>query len=380
MNPKFHKRPYKYRFIAGASKAVTKELAVYVNLCLNLIKSIHKGYCKSIFNRTGYNYYWSVDNSKEVIDKLRNINNPTAVYSYDFSTLYTNLPLELVKSEIFELIDKYFDINKGKGNEYITLNRYLRKSWFSSSNSRNSFSRDKLKESIEYLLFNSYVKFGPYVFKQTKGIPMGGNASPLIADLFLANLEFKYMKKLVDTKRDNINYNRNIRLAKKLSNNSRYIDGILVSNMRDINEFLQYAIEIYPDSIPLTAGSDDHLKDTFLDIDIQIEGDNFNTKIYHKVDDFNFDVISFPFPTSNISDYITYNSFYSQLVRYMCICSQFDYFSDRCKRLADNLVQRGFEKHKFKKYFDKFTANYYDVLKLKYNIDMMKRFSNTQFS
>ena len=34
------------------------------------------------------------------------------------------------------------------------------------------------------------------MFKQIKGIPMGGNASPLIADLFLANLEFKYMDKL----------------------------------------------------------------------------------------------------------------------------------------------------------------------------------------
>ena len=29
------------------------------------------------------------------------------------------------------------------------------------------------------------------MFKQIKGIPMGGNASPLIADLFLANLEFR---------------------------------------------------------------------------------------------------------------------------------------------------------------------------------------------
>ena len=29
---------------------------------------------------------------------------------------------------------------------------------------------------------------------------MGGNASPLIADLFLANLEFKYMDKLVSSK------------------------------------------------------------------------------------------------------------------------------------------------------------------------------------
>ena len=36
--PKFHKRPYKYRFIAGASKATTKRLTINVNLCLKLIK------------------------------------------------------------------------------------------------------------------------------------------------------------------------------------------------------------------------------------------------------------------------------------------------------------------------------------------------------
>ena len=161
--------------------------------------------------------------------------------------------------------------------------------------------------------------------------------------------------------------------------NIRYIDDILICNIRDVNEFLQYSPEIYPDSIPLTAGNADHLKDTFLDIDIQIEEDNINTKIYHKVDDFNFNVVSFPFPTSNISDYITYNSFYSQLVRYASICSKFDYFADRCKRLADCLILRGYKKHKFKIYFKKFLTNYYDVLKLKYDIDMMIRFSNTQF-
>ena len=41
MNPKFHKRPYKYRFIAGASKATTKELSIDVNLCLKLLKKAH---------------------------------------------------------------------------------------------------------------------------------------------------------------------------------------------------------------------------------------------------------------------------------------------------------------------------------------------------
>ena len=34
MIPKFHKRPYKYRFIAGASNATTKKLSIEVNLCL----------------------------------------------------------------------------------------------------------------------------------------------------------------------------------------------------------------------------------------------------------------------------------------------------------------------------------------------------------
>ena len=54
---------------------------------------------------------------------------------------------------------------------------------------------------------------------------MGGNASPLIADLFLMSLEFKFMRDMVDSKNPD-----KLDLAKKLSNNSRYIDDILVCN------------------------------------------------------------------------------------------------------------------------------------------------------
>ena len=57
----------------------------------------------------------------------------------------------------------------------------------------------------------------------------------------------------------------------------------------------------------------------FLDSDITIEENRFITKIYHKVEDFDLEVVSFPFPTSNMSDNITYNSFYSQLVRFSCL-------------------------------------------------------------
>ena len=74
---------------------------------MKLIKKIHKGYCKTIYNRNRYNYFWSVENSLEVLDKLDRINNPSSIYTYDFSTLYTNLPLDLVKDELFEMIDRY---------------------------------------------------------------------------------------------------------------------------------------------------------------------------------------------------------------------------------------------------------------------------------
>ena len=69
------------------------------------------------------------------------------------------------------------------------------------------------------------------MFKQIKGIPMGGNSSPLIADLFLANLEFRYMDKLVSSKSP-----ENLRMAKKLSNNSRNIDDIGICNMNNNND------------------------------------------------------------------------------------------------------------------------------------------------
>ena len=119
--------------------------------------------------------------------------------------------------------------------------------------------RDKLKTALDYLLCNGFVRLGPHVFKQIKSIPVGGNASPLIADLFLANLEFRYMDKLVSSKSA-----ENLRMAKKLSNSSKYIDDIGVCNMNNNNDFMVCSKDIYPESIPLTAGCVENHKDSLL--------------------------------------------------------------------------------------------------------------------
>ena len=52
-------------------------------------------------------------------------------------------------------------------------------------------------------------------------------------------------------------------MAKKLSNNSIDKDDIGVCNMNNNNDFMICSKDIYPESIPLTAGCIENNKDTF---------------------------------------------------------------------------------------------------------------------
>ena len=49
-------------------------------------------------------------------------------------------------------------------------------------------------ELLECNLNENYVKYGDKLFKQTKGIPMGSSVSPMLADITLSAIEYKYLK------------------------------------------------------------------------------------------------------------------------------------------------------------------------------------------
>ena len=53
--------------------------------------------------------------------------------------------------------------------------------------------------------------------------------------------------------------------------------------MNDINDFMICFKDVYPESIPLSAGCMENHKDTFLDLDITLDENGFITKIYHKL-------------------------------------------------------------------------------------------------
>ena len=352
---KQHKNPYKFRFIAGSSHCTTKPLSVLLSLVLKLIKSHFKSYCQKIFKNSGLQMYWSIDNSLECIQKLSNVE-ASCIHTYDFSTLYTNLPLKDIHEKLTELVSRMY---KNAYAKYISVNVFTQKAFWSNEWKKGytNFTLHHVLDALEFVLNNTYVKFGDYIFLQTKGIPMGGNASPLIADLYLSWLEFSFLSKL--EKKDT-------GLIYSLRHNCRYIDDIATPNF---DNFLSIASQIYPKEIPLEPNDGNGLHDTFLDLDISICDSDFIFKVFHKVDLFNFEVISFPFLESNIPQRICYSTFFSQLIRFLRICSNIHGFAERVQLLWNKLMVRNYEATVLKRYFKKFICQYSDeIVKYGYSL------------
>ena len=53
--------------------------------------------------------FWPINNSGEVLSKLKDIGyQATSLSTYDFSTLYTTLPHNLIKEKLLDLIEQTF--------------------------------------------------------------------------------------------------------------------------------------------------------------------------------------------------------------------------------------------------------------------------------
>ena len=81
-----------------------------------------------------------------------------------------------------------------------------------------------------------------------------------------------------------------------------------------------------------------------------------------------------------MSDHITYNSFYSQLVRFSSVCSKFNDFDIRSKNLLESLLNGGFSNYRLKNSFKKFVLSHHDVLDIKYSMEGINKFIRSHFS
>ena len=90
--PKLHKNPHQSRFISNSSHCSTTILTNHITSALTAVNYHVIKYSETTFSNSNVNYFWSIKNSSQVIEKLRLRNFQGAqVSSFNFFTFFISL-------------------------------------------------------------------------------------------------------------------------------------------------------------------------------------------------------------------------------------------------------------------------------------------------
>ena len=247
---KLHKVPFKHHFLAGSSKCTTKDLSCLLTKVLTTVKYGLIRYNNTKTSSNGVNSRWVVKNSTSRLSSLDQLDVRTAisVQTYDFSTLYTSIPHNLLKFWIIALIHNSFK-RRNESNRYTHIKIMSGKGYFIDTinpGGNNQYTADQICRMVEFLIDNIFVKLGGCLCCQVIGIPMGTNCAPLLADLFLYYYESEFL--------DNMIRGGHRKLARSFNLCYWYTDDLIVFNNK---KFGDYVKEIYPSQ--LTVDKSQHI-------------------------------------------------------------------------------------------------------------------------
>ena len=108
----------------------------------------------------------------------------------------------------------------------------------------------------------------------------------------------------------------------------RYLDDIL--NINNVY-FDNMVSQIYPTELQLNKVNTSDTETAFLDLHLSIANDIVSTKIYDKRDDFDFEIVNFPFLDGDVPRSTSYGVYISQLIRFARTSSHVADFNTRNK-------------------------------------------------
>ena len=100
--------------------------------------------------------------------------------------------------------------------------------------------------------------------------------------------------------------------------------------------------QIYPTELKLNKANSSDTEAMFLDLDLSITNGIISSKIYDKCDDFNFEIVNFPFLDGDVPHSPSYGVYISQLIRFARVCSYVDDFNSRNLFLTAKLSKQGY--------------------------------------
>ena len=88
-----------------------------------------------------------------------------------------------------------------------------------------------------------------------------------------------------------------------------------------------------------------------LDLQLSISNDIVSSKIYNKRDDFDFEIVNFPFLDGDVPRSTSYGVYISQLICFARASSHVADFNIRNKLLTQKFLKQGYWNHKLRKTF-----------------------------
>ena len=146
----------------------------------------------------------------------------------------------------------------------------------------------------------------------------------------------------------------------------RYLDDLL--NIDNIY-FDQMVDRTYPTELQLNRVNSSDTEAPFLDLNLCISNGTVSTKIYDKRDDFDFDIVNFPFLDGDVPRRTSYGIYISQLIRFARASSNLNDFNYRNKALTAKLLRQGYRYFKLRKAFLKFNRRHSALLE-KYSVSL----------
>ena len=271
---KMHKDPIKFRFITSARNSSLQQLSEVVGLCLKTCLKTAKNYSNYSNKFHQRNDFYVIDNNSSVLEFMfeNNLNSGNkSISTFDFSTLFTNIPHEQLKDNLTKFVNRVFNI---KNKQYVVYSGFFKNCYFSDKPNKSciKFTKDELLDCIYFLIDNAYVKHDGKIFRQVIGIPMGTSCAPHKANIYLHQYEHEYFTKLYEE-------NKLIELA-KLENIFRYQDDLL--SMNDFGLFESIICDIYPREMIINKTNISVRKSNYLDLNICIYRGKFYVKLYDK--------------------------------------------------------------------------------------------------
>ncbi len=319
----------------------------------------------AILKKTGVKRFFIVESVDDVAvhlkthyTKLRGKKPDT----FDFTEMYTKLPQEAIITSTMKAVDEALAFMTAKrGWKDIRVARPKRQSGKKTfafvqdgddDDDAIEYDREQIQDLITFIVQNSFVTNGNDCYHQQAGIPMGGNASPDLANLYCYEREKQYIDDLLATGK--------LAEAQKHAHSFRFIDDFLTWDTTPPPE------SIYNMSYGKTSKGEDDV--VFLGMRIRLERSDDNNfirmSVLDKGEEFPWRPIKYTHVESTVPRNTGNSIFKGALIRAARICNNMPDLKTEIMKIFYRLRNRGYYERELRRTFQMFLAQVYGAYEL----------------